>query len=593
MMYNAHMSQPDRTLPSYGSESERPLLAERTEDLSDEEVLNLYEPSAFDDQVIKLLIDGIPRLLVGSRGTGKSMLLRYANAKLAREQQHRCLGVYVNFSDYLMLDPLRFSSEDAPAVFRGWVTTKILAALLSDKRLSKYRGSLSVPSTLPQTLPALLEEMRTSLAKVRREALSPKASQPKVAASVSDDLKHSTDWVVQLIRSIAEAVGCRRVVLLFDEAGHTFSPSYQVEFFRYFRALRADFIAAKAAVYPGSTAFGPSFDVGHDAKIIPLDRDEQSSKYLPFMKGLLKRRLVDADWDRLCRHEDLLDVLLFAASGNPRAVVSMADRLLEDETNVGSMHRRTYKEAVEWYSNEVLWPLHRKLGERVPSLRADVELGRDLIDSLIVPDLSKLNARSASQTPYFALAQGLPAAIARALSLLQYAGIVVPRGSPRRGRGQPLDRYLLNLSICINQRVLFGSQGAVFPVEASQIANLLLANYKQYQAAEEFTKLVNKHPPSMPPCSRCGRPRVSPDVKFCGYCGAPLIEQSAFNDIVGMPISSLDLSERIKARLQGAGFSTVGDVLRDEEGRQIRKIKWIKTVRFERIRAAAMEQFSA
>lgn len=51
-----------------------------------------------------------------------------------------------------------------------------------------------------------------------------------------------------------------RMVLLFDEAAHVFSEEQQIKFFTFFKSLRNNKIACKAAVYPGITNYGKYFE---------------------------------------------------------------------------------------------------------------------------------------------------------------------------------------------------------------------------------------------------------------------------------------------------------------------------------------------
>ena len=160
------------------SELSRPLLAERAEDLTDAEVLKVFQASPVDDRIVRLLGDSTPRLIVGSRGTGKSMLLRYAQLQLLRELRvKQTLPVYVNFHDYLLLDPLRSSPADSPGLFRSWVTAKVTVATL--KAVVSLRPDSNwaprVPDSLPSDKNTLIAMLDDTLSKVRRESLADNA----------------------------------------------------------------------------------------------------------------------------------------------------------------------------------------------------------------------------------------------------------------------------------------------------------------------------------------------------------------------------------------------------------------------------------
>lgn len=150
----------------------RPLLAERTEDLSDDEVITLYQSSLVDDRVVKLLIDKTPRLLVGSRGTGKSMLLRYANAVMARDTSRRCFGIHVNFSNYLQWCGFGRSTGD-----------HVGAPLLRAGR-SRWRAR-GRPRPVPaDRVAGLSERPRTPTASVRPDRERPAGPEPNRGRSL-------------------------------------------------------------------------------------------------------------------------------------------------------------------------------------------------------------------------------------------------------------------------------------------------------------------------------------------------------------------------------------------------------------------------
>ena len=61
-----------------------------------------------------------------------------------------------------------------------------------------------------------------------------------------------------------------RIVLFIDEAAHNFIQEQQDQFFTLFRDLRCPQISCKAAVYPGVTAYGGSFQPSQDTTLISL-----------------------------------------------------------------------------------------------------------------------------------------------------------------------------------------------------------------------------------------------------------------------------------------------------------------------------------
>lgn len=97
----------------------------RTEDLTGEEIVEFGCVGENEASILKLLTGPGCHLLEGSRGVGKSMLLRLANLSLDESfPTEKTVGVYVNFKASILLENDRFSSEYYS--FKIWVMAKIL-----------------------------------------------------------------------------------------------------------------------------------------------------------------------------------------------------------------------------------------------------------------------------------------------------------------------------------------------------------------------------------------------------------------------------------------------------------------------------------
>jgi hypothetical protein len=92
----------------------------RTEDIRQDEVLSYLVETATDRRIIDTLKGRSPVVLKGSRGVGKSFLLRVAEAELTRDfRTKRILPVYVTFA--------RASLIKVPTAdrFLAWMVSKI------------------------------------------------------------------------------------------------------------------------------------------------------------------------------------------------------------------------------------------------------------------------------------------------------------------------------------------------------------------------------------------------------------------------------------------------------------------------------------
>jgi hypothetical protein len=81
-----------------------------------------------------------------------------------------------------------------------------------------------------------------------------------------------------------------RIALLIDEAAHIFLPGQQRRFFTLFRDLRSPYITCNAAVYPGVTYYGETFQPAHDATQITVDRDVTNNDYLENMREIVQKQ---------------------------------------------------------------------------------------------------------------------------------------------------------------------------------------------------------------------------------------------------------------------------------------------------------------
>ena len=116
-------------------------------------------------------------------------------------------------------------------------------------------------------------------------------------------------------------------------------------------------MTCNAAVYPGVTSYGPSFEVVHDGHIQSLNRDVNSSAYRDQMREIVLQQagtLLLADIEK--RGENF-DALAYAVSGNPKLLlktVALAGRLGTAE--VQSVIKDFYRNAI--------WAEHSALAER-------------------------------------------------------------------------------------------------------------------------------------------------------------------------------------------------------------------------------------
>jgi hypothetical protein len=103
------------------------------------------------------------------------------------------------------------------------------------------------------------------------------ADKSAVETELGEDFLNSLydpSFLGTVIREVSERFSLARIILLFDEAAHTFIPAQQEIFFELFKYLQGGQVSCKAAVYPTVTSYGRNFEVGHDALVLSMDRYE-------------------------------------------------------------------------------------------------------------------------------------------------------------------------------------------------------------------------------------------------------------------------------------------------------------------------------
>src|SRR5256885_1678598 len=128
----------------------------RTEDLKREEILDLFVPTFADREIVRFLKVATPVILEGSRGTGKSFLLRVAEIELDNSfSENKVLPVYVSFIRSSLIH------TPDPQQFQHWMLAKIcnrvIRALKSRGFASGFESAVLSGSKQPEQEPTILE----------------------------------------------------------------------------------------------------------------------------------------------------------------------------------------------------------------------------------------------------------------------------------------------------------------------------------------------------------------------------------------------------------------------------------------------------
>ena len=292
----------------------------RTEDIPPKEILDLYVSTEQDEEIVSQLVGRSPILLEGSRGVGKSFLLRVAEHKLLKSiDGKKILPVHVQLDRSILID----TSDNNQ--FYKWVLARLSKSVVRalrkngfaayvDHQISIIAGGSSAEEGSP--IDQIINQFETSYKNPGRNVDT--TGIPSIY-----DFKNS-------VEDICEISNIKRINIFFDEAAHVLQPEHQRQFFTIFRDLRSPYISCNAAVYPGITSYGETFERAHDANTVRVERDVQASGYISQMKDIVIAQADSSTIKDLQKRPDEFAGLAYASTGNPRFLLktlSMSPRL--------------------------------------------------------------------------------------------------------------------------------------------------------------------------------------------------------------------------------------------------------------------------
>ncbi len=517
----------------------------RTEDIKLEHILELYVESSQDKKIIDLLKSSTPTVMEGSRGTGKSFLLRVAEGQLLqRYPQDHILPVYVSFVKSSLIQ------SDDPNQFLHWMLAKLCSRILR----ALYQKGLLVHSSPTISLLAggdnALEYNQTHLEKISQEY---EESYKHPGLVIDSSKVPNVDDLKDAIEDICIDVGIERFSIFFDEAAHIFRPEQQRQFFTMFRDLRSPYLSCNAAVYPGVTFYGQTFQSTHDATVISLNRDLLEQNYLEGMREIVSKQAdaqLKADIER---NRENFHSLAYAVCGNPRLLlktVSMAPKLGSNDVT---------KVLKEFYRTDI-WAEHSGLAYKYVGHRALIDWGREFIDKFVIPDSNQKNELYAQEgknesTCYFWIHRDAPESINEALRLLSYTGIVTLLDTGVvASRSELGTRYAVNL-------------GCLVSSSASPVATL--TRIGRTLTKKRFTEYGANHSSFISLISTVG------NYKESDISSVLAIELSKSIDV-------LDLTDYQKSGLISIGLDTIGKALKANE-QEFQRIDYIGPKRSRKI----------
>lgn len=520
----------------------------RTEDMNPKDVLENFVETSEDRAAVDQLKGRNPTVLVGSRGVGKSFLMRVAEQEmLAEYQQTKVIPVYITFVRSSLL------RTGDPDQFRHWMLARICASILRTVRKLGLLASTPTSANILAGLPAGradTDQLEEILQAYESSWKNPGGSVNFAGVPDIEDVKFA-------LEDLTEELGIKRIALLMDEAAHIFLPTQQRQFFTLFRDLRSHCVTCNAAVYPGVTSYGDTFQPTHDATLISINRDIGSSDYVESMRRIVEKQAETRLLTRIARNGQNFAILAYAATGNPRILlktVSSAANMSSSEIN--SVVR-------EFYRNEI-WSEHSALSDKYTGHKPVIDWGREFLEDVVLPELKQKNdgylSREKNSTSYIWIHRDAPEIVKEALRILCYTGVLTEQASGIRAtRSEVGKRYTVNL-------------GCLFALESTpattsfQIANSLTPKrMSEYGANHASYKSL-----------------LAKDVDLSSIEeGFDLTEQLA------KPNTVLDITTYQRGKLDELELTTVGAVLAATEDK-LKEAYYIGDKRARRMRNAAI-----
>ncbi|WP_258034784.1 hypothetical protein [Pectobacterium odoriferum] len=383
----------------------------RTESIKQSDILSLSVVNSTDRGILDVLKSNEPCLLEGSRGTGKSFLMKVAELELEAGDES-CVTVFVPFNMSSLI-----TTEDN-LQFYHWMMAKTLKYLLNKLRKIGVVVSGLTANLLSNDNNDTEERVESSLKEIVRLFEDSYKGKTSVDISTLPDIED----VKEAIQTICEDNGFDRVIFFFDEAAHVFRPEQQRQFFSLFKDLRSPYITCNAAIYPGVTHFGDSFEPIHDCIYKKLERSISESDYLQYFKDIVFKQSDDTLKKEIDNQRDLFNTLALSSGGNPRMLL----RTIQDLSKLNASGVNSIIKS--FYRNQI-WAEHTDLGEKYKGHRDVIDWGRDFLENSVIPRVEEYNKTRREKgtdesTIYFWIHKDAPESVKESLRLLTYTGII-------------------------------------------------------------------------------------------------------------------------------------------------------------------------
>lgn len=576
-------------------------LLDRTESLGDDLILKYFIENN-DDKVSRLL-DSEQYLLEGSRGIGKTMLMKHAMLKSAVNfGSNSILPVWISFEESLRIERIMVVGGSVDP-FLQWTMGKILSETIKkilelkpgclrdlDNRLSIIFGTSLVDDT--KKYHELLSDYVVALERAdinSSEDIKGMVGSAKLVATL-DNPQSFKSFLLELISDFQLS----RIVFLFDEAAHVFSHSQQEKFFTFFKSLRNPKISCKAAVYPGITNYGKFFERGQDAKELSMSWSPKDDGDVGYIKKILKKRIQEFDekyWNKLTVNPDVIDTICVCSNGNPRFSFHIIDGLEDKKGFDGSnISQQLIINTIREVFN-TKWKEFETLKKRLVKYAVHIGEAELFVKNTLIPNIRAWNVKQRESGRKLSagvfVSTDAFSSLEKVFSILNYSNIVnIDHSKKSIGHG----RY--GYYIAINPSLLF-SDLILKNIDEFRMTSVAIENNQAYyETTPSIKDVVSRLDESSEyDCSNtlCDFRTVDESYMFCPKCGGGIEKnecESLYKILRSHDIYSLSISNKIALRI-GEKFENIGQVY-DSDVDEIR-MKYIQDVRARNVKNAAIE----
>lgn len=512
----------------------------RTEDIKLSEITKIFVETKSDRNIINNLKSNSQLLLIGSRGIGKTMLIKVAENELNSEYStKKVLPVYLSFSKSMLVNN-PFDNKN----FQYWMYAKLLNefrnAILekgiittnSDPFKMLFKHEKSKESNLDKFI-TVLENSWRNQKKIEKTEIMEILKIDELNFKVVDDI----DFIKEIIKNFCVKFSIEKVIFFFDEACHNFMPRQQREFFSMFRDLRNPYICCKAAVYPGISYYS-TLQLFHDVNSVVVERNINDENYINSMRDMVKCQIDDAKFiEKLESQGQCFDSLIMCCDGNPRLLLKSIEQASE---GFKSFKKNNVSSTIKDFYRVQIWQEHTKLSSFYSGHKEMIDWGRIFIERDVLEETKNKNGKNVKQTIFFAIHKDAPESVKSSVKILEYSGIIRLHTEGTKVRGEVYDRYQLNLGVVV------ASEGTTSVVERSKeiFDNLSIKIYTEYGKNSPAFNDINKS---------ISLENASEDMFL------------VLNNILKKSLDTLDLTQHKKNVLQKIGIKTIEDILKSSE----------------------------